>query len=87
MLKLINEGFIFIAGLWLGNQFHKVWQAIYRLQNSLLERSKPGIASNDTPIAKIRQREESPFIAEPKSPQQIEYEETEELRKMNPGKF
>lgn len=76
-----------IFGFQIGYAFHKVRQEIRSLANSLRKEPSPSVVSTDSEVARIRQREESSFIAEPKSPQLIEFEETEELRKMNPGKF
>lgn len=81
------ESLCFIIGFQIGYSFLKVRQGLHSLQDSLLEKPKPGIASTSSEVARIRQREESSFVIEPKTPQQVDYEESEELKKLNPGRF
>lgn len=71
----------------LGREFRKIREELGSIKDSLLEKpSSPSVVSPDSEVSRAN-RKESSFIAEPKSPQQIEFEETEALRKMNPGKF
>ena len=73
-----------IFGFQVGISVLKIRRELQIIKNRLQKSPAPSVVSTPTVP---RPREESSFIAEPKSPQQIEFEETEELRKLNPGKF
>lgn len=69
-------------GYQLGTILYDIRKALHSLQNTV-HKEQAVIVS---PHPEIR-REQSPFVVEPKSPQLVAYEEDQELRKLNPGKF
>lgn len=75
----------FLTGLLIGYENYKIRSALYTLKYSLTKKeTKPSVTSGNPALIKDQ---ESSSVIEPKSPQLIDWEEAQELRKMNPGKF
>jgi hypothetical protein len=76
----------FAAGLTIGFQMVKIRQDVSIIKDSLLARKEasPAVVSGNPTLSRPERVNASAVIS-PKSPQLIEFEENEELRRMNPG--
>ena len=74
----------FVIGYWFAYQFRKIREALNSIKDSLLERPKtrPTVTSGNPTLVRP---DRSTAVISPKSPQRIDFEENEELRRMNPG--
>lgn len=81
------EAIFFVFGVQVGFWALAIWSKLHQIKNSLLERKEIGPAVVRSSPETYREGKESSFVIEPKSPQMVEFEETEALRKINPGKY
>jgi hypothetical protein len=73
-------------GIFIGYQAFQIRDSIRKISDSVLEKkeSSPSVTSGNP---NLRREIDSSVVIEPKSPQQVDYEEAEELKHMNPGRF
>lgn len=74
-------------GIFIGYQTFKIRDILRFIEATVLAKPKaaPAVLSGNPALRRPEQIDHSPSIIVPKTPQMIDFEEIEEIRKMNPG--
>lgn len=82
---MINELLSIIIGTFVGYQIREIREALSSIKDSLLEGKKasPSVISGNPALT--RPLSGNSGVVAPKSPQLLDWEEEQEIRKMNPG--
>lgn len=76
-----------IIGLILGHHENKISKEFILLKNKLTKKEKvhPSVITRGREYVEPERLDSNSAVIEPKTPQQIDFEEEEQIRKMNPG--